>query len=303
MTSMNDIHSYEIEQCQKHPGMSSYSTFAEIPNDQISESSLVAWIVSGGKLAQILTGLRTERVLWAAARHDDDAYRQIGRDQVSDHRALSVEAIRQGKAYFFWLPEEYKDEQMLIDMTIFGTHSIQNIDLAGAYKHLLTERVAEAICSRSLSQAHEFGIAGGAAAKALIRDKYLEAGIRAQTSDYGYLEMVNKQYLLVKMLAFGFWPDEKNFNVPDEVVRSFVVPPSDPIEALERIGVCQSRGHKLLHRSWLQTRPTKEVVDALQGSAQGLDELFRIYPEQEMRKHMKTHRSIRGRLLEQDLGM
>lgn len=299
---MNDMHSYEIEQCQRHPGMNKYTTFAEIPNDQIIESSLVAWIVSGGKLAQILTGLRTERVLWAAARHDDDAYRKIGKDEVADHRALSLESIRQGKAFFFWLPEEYKDEQLLIDMTIFGTQSIQNIDLAGAYKHLLTERVAEVICSRSLSQAYEFGIAGGSTAKALIRDKYLEAGIRAQTSDYGYLESMNKQYLLVKMVAFGFWPDEKNFTGPEEV-RAFIKPPADPEEALDRILVCQGRGHQLLHRSWLQTRPAKEVVDALQGSAEGLDELFKIYPEQELRKHMKAHRSIRGRLLEHDLGM
>lgn len=299
---MNDIHSYEIEQCQKHPGMSRYSTFAEIPNDQISESSLVAWIVSGGKLAQILTGLRTERVLWAAARHDDDAYRQIGKDQVSDHRALSLEAIRQGKAYFYWLPEEYKDEQMLIDMTIFGTQSIQNTDLACAYKHLLTERVAEVICSRSLTQAYEFGIAGGSAAKALIRDKYLEAAIRAQTSDYGYLASMDKQYLLVKMVAYGFWPKKINFNGPEEL-KTFVTPPADPGEALERILVSQSRGNQLLHRSWLLTRPTSEVVDALQGSKKGLDELFTIYPERELREYMKVYRSIRGRFVEQDLGM
>ena len=84
---MEDIHSYEIEQCQKHHDMGDFKTFADIPNERISEGSLVAWIVSGGKLAQILTGLRTERVLWAAARHDDDAYKQIGKDQVADHRA------------------------------------------------------------------------------------------------------------------------------------------------------------------------------------------------------------------------
>lgn len=299
---MDDIHSYEIEQCQKHPGMSSYSTFAEIPNDQISESSLVAWIVSGGKLAQILKGLRTERVLWAAARHDDDAYRQIDKSEVTDHRALSLESIRQGKAFFFWLPEEYKDEQLLIDMTIFGTQSIQNIDLSGAYRHLLTERVAEAICSRSLGQAHQFGIAGGSAAKALIRDKYLEAGIRAQTSDYGYLESMDKKYLLVKMLALGFWPEEKNFCAPEEV-RGFVTPPADPEEAFERILICQGRGHQILHRCWLQTRPAKEVIDTLQGSKRGLDEIFDLYPEQELRKHMRAHRSIRGRILENDLGM
>ena len=121
---MKDQNQYEIDQCALHPDMDRYSKFRRIPSDRVSESSLVAWLVHGGILEEIPEDLRSERVLWTAARHDDTAYGLIGVDQVSDHRGLSLEAVIRGKTTFQEIPFDHKDEDFLIEMTRESIESI-----------------------------------------------------------------------------------------------------------------------------------------------------------------------------------
>ena len=298
---MDNIHFFEIQCCQQHPDMEAYKTFSAIPPAKVSEASLVSWLVSGGKLEQIWTDLRTEPVLWTAVRHDPDAYELIHSDDVSDHRKLSLEALKNKCTSWYSVPQEHKDEQFLIDATEGLSEALKYIRLRDDYPELITERTAQAICSRSISQAFDFCQAGGHQAEFLFKDEYLKEGIKAQTSDYGTLKIMGKSYLLIGMLADGFWPDENNFQVPDSI-KPFKVPPANPAEALERILALRG-GNKILHRCWLQTQPFVEVIEALQGSKKGLDELFEIYPERELREHMKSFRALRGRFLEHDLGM
>lgn len=300
---MENIHWYEVEQCEANRDIKQFRNFEDIPKERLSESSLVAWIVSGsGKLAKIPVEERTERLLWSAVRHDKDAYDLIPACDVNNHRELSLEALRHSNTYFSSIPEAYKDEQFLIDMTERGSHSIKNIGLADRYDHLLTDFTAMVICSRSVSQALSYCEAGGEKARALLKDEYVLEAIKKQTSDFGSLKSLGKEYLLISLLADGFWPAEENFNFPPEV-HALRSPPSSPKEAVERYSVATALGHKVLHRCWLQAQPKPQVIDELQSFQKGLDELFIIYPEHELREYMKSYRSIRGRLLEQDLGM
>lgn len=299
---MQDIHWYEIAQCEDNPDMINYKTFSDIPEGRVNDSSLVAWVVSGGKLAQIPVEMRTEPVLWSAVRNDSEAYDLILPEDVTDHRSLSLEALRHSKAFFTSVPEAYKDEQFLIDMTSVGSQLINNIRLRDQYDHLLTEYTAKAICTRSISDAFNYCQAGGEKAGVLLKDDYLVEGIQIQTSDYGTLKLMGKEYLLIAMLADGFWPAAQNFNFPPEI-HVMRTPPASPTEAVERIQIAKSGGHKILHRCWLQTQPMADVIAELQSSTKGLDELFIIYPERELREYMKLHRSLRGRFVEQDLGM
>ncbi len=111
---MQDIHWYEIAQCEDNPDMINYKTFSDIPEGRVNDSSLVAWVVSGGKLAQIPVEMRTEPVLWSAVRNDSEAYDLILPEDVTDPRSLPLEALRHSKAFFTSVPEAYKDEQFLL---------------------------------------------------------------------------------------------------------------------------------------------------------------------------------------------
>lgn len=300
---MQDFYWYEVEQCEANPDMYTFKTFGDIPVDRLSDSSLVAWMASGsGALAQIPVEMRTQPVLWASVRHDKEAYDLIPACDSDNHRELSLEALEHGNTFFTSIPEQYKDEQFLIDMSKTGTQSIQNINLHARYSHLITSHTAREICSRSISQAAGYCSAGGDRARVLLEDDYVVQAIKKQTSDYGTLKSLGKEYLLVGMLADGFWPEPENFNFPPEI-HVLRQAPSSPKEAVERLGVATSLGHKVLHRCWLMAQPVDLVVDDLQGFQKGLEELFTLYPERELRNYMKAYRSIRGRFLEQDLGM
>lgn len=299
MTS-EERHRFEVEQCRANPQMDSYNNFWDIPDDEISELSLVAWLVAGGKLDQIPDKHRSNDVLWTAARHDRDSYKLIGRYEVTDHRELSLEAIRLGHADFEDVPGEYIDEDFLIEVNTCTFGRKPSKTLLKARPELITERVVKAICSRSISKARDFCAAGGDKAAELMKDEYLVKAIRNQISDAESLVGMGKAHVLTGMLAEGFWPAYRT--LPNQIAV-FRVPPSTPAEALDRLCTKLSPGDRTLHRCWLQSKPTNEVVAALQGSQKGLDELFAIYPERELRKHMKSNRALSGRFLENDLGM
>jgi hypothetical protein len=299
---MKDFHRFEIEQCQQNPDMDGFASFTDIPDDRVSESSLVAWLVAGGKYKEIPQGLRSEALMWSAVRHDRDAYELIDETDVADHRGLSLEALKHDHAKFSSVPERHKDGQFIVDCTAYGHRKVLTIDFYRDYEHLLTEDVAKQICSRSISDASDFCTTGKHRACLLMKDEYLEAGIRVQTSDYPYLKLMGKTYVLAGMLAKGFWPDESQFAVPDETA-TFKTPPSSLTQALERLQVNQGAGHRLLHECWIKIHPMQEVVSAFEGSQNGLDALFRLYKQHELRDYIRTSRPLRGRFLEQELGM
>jgi hypothetical protein len=282
--------------------MDRYSKFRRIPPERVTESSLVAWIVFGGLLEQIPKEHRTERVLWAAARHDDTSYALIGQDEVADHQALSLEALARGTTSFSKIPWEHKDEDFIIQMTIDSTNALQGINFAAAYSHLITDKVAQAICSRSVSHAYGFWVAGGDEARALIKDSYIEAAFDNECKCFAELERFGQTKMLAAKLAAGFWPKGAALKTSTGLELA-AEPPADPMTALILMNNSRARGHQVLYKCWLLSRPVEEVIDGLQSRKVGLAEIFNLYSEADLRKHMKTYRSIRGRFLEQDLGM
>lgn len=299
---MKDQNEYEIAQCELNPDMKGYKRFDEIPENRINESSLVAWIVNGGELHETPQDVRTERVLWAAVRHDDSAYAFIDASEVSDHRALTIEALNRGGTHFLWAPDEYKDEDFLIEMTEKNIDALASIGLDRKYSHLLTDKVAEAICSRSLAQAYGFRVAASDKIGSLIKDSYLEKAILTSDSDFALLTRMKKVGVLVKLLSDGFWPNQVlEKNTPVSTFKAG--PPSIPSDAMDLRFNSKTLGEQVLYGAWLKSRPVAEVVESLHGSEKGMEELLSLYGDGVLRTYMKDYRSIRGRLLEHDLGM
>lgn len=279
--------------------MSRYGRFEDIPPEIVCESSLVAWLCHLGKLSQIPCEMRTAQVLFAAVRHDSAAFESLQENEAVSHRELTLRGVIAGRLRFESVQKEYKDEDFIIGLSAVGAGMLTAIDFAGEYKHLLTDRVVEAICTRRLSAAYEFGWDWFPAGRDRIKDEYIEVAIAKEIFDYDKLKIMGKSHVLTNMLNEGFWPEERQF-YPGDSCR---VAPKSVSECFEILCEQKYPYVKVLLRCWMQTRPTIEAVEALHGSKTGLDELFSLYPIHEIREHMNGLRSIRGRLLENDLGM
>lgn len=293
-----DIHAYSVLQCQKNPCIDDYRSFDEIPQDQRTESALVAWLQTGsGNLAAIPKELRTARMLHVAARHDGQAMLQITPSFVQNYREVALDAAKNYSSSIGLVDPEFIDEQFIIDAAISNAGILHSLDEEILKSHI-TERAAREICSSGVGRMMTFLRVMGSE---LVKDEYIMDAIKVQYSDYAILEPIGKLHLLIEMLGDGFWPAPELFTLP--IYQDSKVPPSSPLEALNRLSLAGDRGFKILHRSWLLAQPQVEVVEALQASQKGLDELFELYGEGQLRGYAKKHRSIAGRLVGNDLGI
>lgn len=293
-----DIHSYSVLQCQKNPHIDDYRSFDEIPKDQRTESALVAWLQTGsGNLAAIPKELRTARMLHVAARHDGQAMLQIAPSYVQNYREIALDAAKNYPNSMGLVDPEFIDEQFIIDAAISNAGVLYSLDKEMLQSHI-TERAAREICSSGIGRMVTFLHVIGSE---LVKDEYIMDAIKVQYSDYAILEPIGKLHLLIEMLGNGFWPAPELFTLPS--YQDSKVPPSSPIDALKRLTLAGERGYKILHRCWLLAQPQAEVVEALQASQKGLNELFELYDEGQLRGYAKKHRSIAGRLVGNDLGI
>lgn len=276
-----------------------YRNFNEIPVHKLTDSALIAWICEGGKLKDIRKEYWSDQLLHAAVRRDPEAFKLIGEDDVDDHRMLSFECVKAGCLQFKDLLPAYQDESFVLDLIKPYAYMLEGIDFANRFKHLLTDRVIDAICRKSVSHAYEFACKWCPVGKSRISDDSIKAAIAVNATDYFRLAEIGKEYVLVSMLADGFWPDAKFF-VKDNPNQ---YPPSSVTEAFERYSKFPGMSLKALHVNWLKTRPAEEVVNCLQGSREGQDLIFEVLPHEDLKAYLKAHRSLRGRYLEHELGM
>lgn len=301
-SNLKNLYWYEVEQVQAHPDMDEYKAFASIPEELVSESSLVSWLTSGGKLEEIPGELRSEIILHVAARHDRDALELIQPWDVTDYHSLAVDAIKNASHQVRWVAPEYMTERFLIDVALNSPQAMESFGLGEENKHLVTENVLATLCSSTISHSAILLRVVGGSIKEMIKDEFVREAIKTQVSDYTSLATIGKEHVLVDMIKDGFWPEAKNFTHPDKI-QHFSNPPAGPADALERLYATKSPGYHVLHKAWLKTQPQSEVISELQSSSRGLDVLFDIFPERLLQQNMREHRGLRGRVLERDMGL
>lgn len=300
MQEQQEYEKYELAQCELNPGMKAYKRFSEIPADKVSESSLVAWMYHGGKFREIPEEMHTQNLYWTATRWDFGAFLAIDRSKVDDLHGMCLNGMIHGLMSFDWLPPELLTEQFVIDMTIEDVSPLDGADLEDQHEFLLTERVVKEIASRSLSHAYSLYSLSDGIARPLIKDEYLVAAIKNDPRSAWKLNEMGKEGLFLEVLSQGYWPPEESFSdIPGVVAKPTTVAQAyDWYRESEKDSFPQR-----LYRAWMQAQPLTDLITALQGSKAGLDHLFEHYPEKELRQHLKTHRPLRGRFLENDLGM
>lgn len=289
----------EAEHWRQNQWVRDYRNFNEIPSSNLTDSALVAWICEGGKLKDIRKEYWSEELLHAAVRRDPDAFKLIGVGDSADHRMLSFVCCKAGCLQFSDLLPEYQDEEFVLELVKPYAYMLEGIDFAGKFSHLLTDRVIDAICRKSVAHAYEFACGWCRMAKSRIQDDSIRAAIAVGINDYFRLAEMGKEHVLVGMLKEGFWPDQRHFlrNSPSQY------PPSSPADVLQRINDNFGSNMRALYISWLKTRSIEELINCLQGSQEGLDLIFEVIPPEHLKDQLKAHRPLRGRYLEHELGM
>ncbi|MBI6882733.1 hypothetical protein [Pseudomonas putida] len=289
---------FEEEQWAESHWVARCSAFSEIEDALIDESVSVAWLCNGGHLFDIPEEHWSESVLLTAVRKDVYAFDLIDESLVDDYRALAVEASKAGTVNFANLPEAYCNEGFVLELISVGALSVEGIDFAGRYAHLLTDRVIEAICTKSLSNARYFSLVLGKFTKDRINDEYVRKAIPLNHYDLHCLEDLGKTHVLVDMLVQGYWPpslrEYPNHPCPEA--------PATVNDGFAIYSTTECANMRTLHKCWMQTRPVEELAVTLKGPA-GLDLLFEIVPDDKIRRFAHKNRGIAGRLVGNDMGM
>lgn len=298
---MREIAAYEYAQSVKHPDAGNYKSFSDIPEHLVCESFLMAWLQQDKRFSSIPRDLWTDQLVTTAIRNDSFAFAIIKPEDVSDYRKLMLEFVRFGMGGFDQLPAEYKTEQFVIDMSAWDPRPM-DLSFLKDHPHLITQRVADEICSKSFNHAYDFWMRAGDTGRKFVTDAHLERAIRADSSHLDLLVDLKKEHILVDMISQGYWPSKDQKYRPSPVDHKPVRP--ERLKGLPEL-LCLNilEGHKFLYRCWIKTKPVDEVVDAYHGYKAGIDELFCLYEEKTLRSYADKYRSLRGRFLENDLGM
>jgi hypothetical protein len=291
--------------CQEHPEAINYKRYTEIPVDLKTESFVIAWIVSGGKLVEVPVGDRTEEMLTVAVSHDDSAFEIINPSDVSNYQALILDAIANNPSCMADVPQQYITEDLIIKAAEKRIGSLGYVDFKRKYKHLLTDTLISAIASRNVSSAVSFGLELCAEDRSRIQDGDLITAIKAQVNDLQYLKAIGKSHLLADLLGTGYWPDNLNAAIKMEKGQQLDIslPPGSPHEAMSRLASMGSPGVRFLHLQSLRCFPIEEVISTTQDIPKGVNHLLEVYTEDELRPHMRLSRPLRARLLENALGL
>jgi hypothetical protein len=285
--------------------MSEYKYFDDIPEEMRFEAALVAWLHGAGSLYDIPLGYRTELIFEAAVTLTQSALAYIRPGDTSRYEVLAFMAIQKHPRQIRFVAEDHLTEDFAIKACIQSIPVIRYIDWEGQHSAFVSQRLINEVGAASLIHASELVSAIGLMARDMLDDATLRAAIKESVADLIRLEDLEALPILEQMIHEGYWPPETDSSIQHHLSqgRDFRQAPATPGEALDRLSATREAPFKILHRQVMKTFPIEQVIPVLGRDQESLDVLFSLYSEKELRLHMNLSRQLRGRLLEQAIGL
>jgi hypothetical protein len=285
--------------------MSNYTTFQSIPEELRGEAALVAWIYAKGHLQFIPKAYRSEFIFEAAVIAENDALYFLGPEETSQYEELALIALKKNPHQIQKLAEEFFTEAFTIKACTQVIALIRYIDWSSTKVHLATPNLIRTVGSVSLIHAGELVATIGGKARALLDEEVLRVAIKDSVANLLRLDALNARPILEKMLKEGFWYPETDSSIKLMLSngRDYRKPPASPEEALFRLLESSGEPFRILHRIMMKTFPIESVILTLSHDAHSLNFLFDLYSADELRPHTQLSRAMRGRLLEQEMGL
>jgi hypothetical protein len=285
--------------------MLKYQVFEDIPEFLRVEGALVAWIYARGHLKFIPSAYRTEQIFEVSVIAEDDALSFISPEETSQYEELAIAALKRNPVQVRILPDAVLTEAFLIKACSHSLAVIRYIDWPFEKAHLATPKLIREVGAQSLIHASELIESIGYKARSMLDEEVLRKAIKHSIANLIRLDVFKGKPLLETMLREGFWylEDEKSIKFELSNGRDYRKPPSTPEEALSRLRDPTGVPLRILHSQSLKAFPIQDVIATLSRDAESLDVLFDLYTADELRPHMGLSRALRGRFLEQEIGL
>jgi hypothetical protein len=288
--------------CEK---MMAYPAFGEIPSHLLGEAPLIGWLFGVGNFTAIPKALLTELIYEVAVAHEPMALANINPTDTRQYEALALVGLTRNPEQLKFIPTKWKTEDFIIKACIADTEIIRQLDWRKEGKYLVTKRLVNEIGSVSLVHGCDLVNYIGPEARNLLDDESIRSAIRFKASDLFRLLDLQALPVLKAMVMEGYWPpaSDRSFQFSSSFGDDYRLRPASPVEAKERL--CRSMGvsYWLLHSFMMKSFPIEDVIALLSVDQGSLDLLFRLYEDYELRPYMGLSRQLRGRLLEQEMGL
>jgi hypothetical protein len=240
--------------------------------------------------------LVSDSLRYKAISHNPRALLHIRPEHTPEYRELVLHCIGSSSFGFMLLDERFKTADLVHD--VFLRHP-QRIDLRWNAQDWvgqhLTPEMRESLIQTSFSFALSVELE-------VTPDQWTHL-LKTQPKGYLMLEEHDRLELLDLFLMEGHWPDA-SVDYTFEPVSTAAEAAKHMLNSASEYRSKHETDHPgfLLYSAKLRRFPIKDVIKAL-SKPETMDFLFMLYPESELRKHMRHDRALRGRLLEEDLGM
>jgi hypothetical protein len=284
--------------------MRKFQAFGQIPESMRGEAHLVGWLLGSGRLREIPAQYRSEFIFEAAVTHELMALAHLKPEETSQYEALALVAIKKNHAQLIQIPDEWQTRDFLIKACINNEWVIRQIDWKSNPLMAVTDDLIRRIGSVSLIHAVELLVATNIHFANRVDEEVIRTAIKHRVSDLHRLKEIDGLPILEKMVKEGYWPDASDVTIEFEYKkgRDYRQAPSNPEEIRSRMEHGMGSSMTLLHDMSMRSFPIEDVIRTLNDEG-SLNTLFRIYKDSELRPHMKLSRALRGRFLEQEMGL
>jgi hypothetical protein len=284
--------------------MSNYRKFNDIPASRHDEESLAGWLYYCGPLSEIPSHLRTGLILEAAAYWDRDALFELSQENTPNYENLVMVALSNGSERVRKINKEHFTESLLVRVCCEEPRCMNLIDWDLGFKEFLTDSAIEVIASNSifnylaLLRIKNFD-------ESKISEEFIKLAIKNDLNNLLMLLGCDKNHLITQVLSEGAWPEFSKQDVEhfSKLGLDASAPPDSVEKALLFLCASEQSHTTFLYSMSINSFPLDSVITAALKIKNGLDFLFGHYSEDELRPHMRKHHPIRGRMLENELGM
>jgi hypothetical protein len=287
--------------------MSTFETFQDIPQGLRGEAHLVGWLLECGSLCDIPASYRTDLIFEAAAAHESSALSQIKPEDTTHYEALALIALKRNPTQIKYVPAHILTEDFVIKACINSRGLIRQIVWSDDNENgvMVTKHLVNQIGSQSLIHACELVNAIGDEDRDLLTDESIRAAIKVSVADLIRLRDLGALPILQDMVDKGYWPPESDKTIQFDLSagRDYRLRPATPAEVLERLTGVMGLSYSILNTRVMKSFPIEDVITTLSQDQSSLDLLFKLYTADELRPHMRLSQRLKGRLLEEDLGL
>lgn len=274
-----------------------YESFHAIPVEHRSPETVVTWmkalhkrldISSTYTLRQVPGDLKTQQVLLMAVKINPQAIGVIKPSESDDYLALVLDAVNRASAAFLLMDDSYKTEEVLDAFIADKVFFDLDFDHMNWVLPLLNQERIDKISAYSFWFATTIGLEK-------VSWDVVKEHLKNAPDTYENLHNTGQLGYLSKMLNENEWPDRKG-KFSYQPLKDL----ADGVRRLMRSSI-ESELH-YLYKAYILSFPVEAVIAAMKTPARR-EMLMELYPVDVLRQHAQGDRHLRGKILEQELGL